>query len=196
MTLKQSLKLIMAALVSTLVMAAPAQAEVNVSGGVTYFGLEDQDQNHWVANLRANYFFTENFGVEGELTQGFTDFEETTQVALDPAGTQFAPATLNSDFGFGYGVYGMARLPVSDKAKVFARAGYAQGDAEDTFSVSAVNFSDSVGGTVDGPAYGVGATYQLNERWGARIDYTRYDWEANGASLPAYGFAVSATYQF
>ena len=177
-------------------MALPAMAEVNVSGGLSYFGLEDQDQNHVVAHVRADYFFNAHLGLEAELSHGLNDFEESTVVSLDPVSFVPADATLTSDLDFGWGAFAKARWAVGEKAKVFVRAGYAEMDSEDTFRVPVASFERSQGGTVKGPAYGAGVMYGLTEKWSGRLDYTRYDFDAAGNDLPCYTFALTASYGF
>ncbi len=135
-----------------LAIAAPvvANAETTWYGTVGYAGVDASPANLGAIQGRLGAQINPYIGVEGEVAFGVK--------GADVSGTK---VKLNNE----YGVYGVAKYPVSDKFDVFARVGYARAEAK----VAGTSGSD------DGVAYGVGANYSLDDKNGLRADYTKYN---------------------
>jgi len=77
-----------------------------------------------------------------------------------------------------FGLYGIGKLPLSEQVSLHARVGYQTVEGN--------------GGDDDGVGYGVGAQWNVNERFGVRGDYTRLTGEEDDVDT----FGVSAVVKF
>ena len=75
-------------------------------------------------------------------------------------------------------VYGVGILPVSPQFELFGRVGY--------------HNSESNVGEEDGVAFGAGAQFNVNERFGIRGEYTRLEGDDEGVDT----FGASAVFKF
>lgn len=84
--------------------------------------------------------------------------------------------------------FGVARVPVSRKFNVLARAGYHSTELR-------VKANDTAGNSIrntfstDGLAYGVGAEYAVSPRTSFRADFTAYDYD--GPDADAFSLTVA-----
>ncbi|MFT3723276.1 MAG: porin family protein [Hyphomonadaceae bacterium] len=141
-------------------MAAQAQTTAYVNGGYTQFDTHNSDSpdlGGFTARIGAD--FGPNWGIEGEGSAG----------AHDDHGVK-----LKNELG----IFGVAKLPVSESFDVFARVGMAR-------IKTSPDSPDS-----NGAAYGIGAEYFLTPKDGIRGDFTRYDGDRANA------FSISYTRKF
>lgn len=146
-------KLLMAAAVAACFTASPAMAQgmsLYATGGLTHADASDIDVSFEALTARLGSRFAPNFAVEAEATFGFE------QDSLD--GVIYE---LNSDFG----AYGVALLPMTDNADLFARLGWGR----TTIEAGGEDVEN------DDVRYGVGAQFFFNDASGVRIDFTRYN---------------------
>jgi outer membrane immunogenic protein len=144
--------MIAASVASLLAIAAPvaANAEVTWYGNVGYASINADPVNLGAIQGRLGAQFNPYIGVEGEVAFGV---QEDTIFGVD--------VKLSNE----YGVYAVAKAPLSDQFDIFARVGYARAEID----VGGTGLSD------DGVAYGVGAQYTFDGKNGVRADYTKYD---------------------
>ncbi|HRP09424.1 MAG TPA: porin family protein [Terricaulis sp.] len=138
--------LLMSAAVAALGLAViPAAASAEPYVGLGYTHYDTDSGDVGGVTGRVGYNFSRYFGVEGEGTFGVNDDD----VELDRA----------------YGAYVRGILPINERFDLHGRVGYNQAE----FSTP--------GGDVDadGIAYGVGATFNVSQRFGIRADYTRLE---------------------
>lgn len=141
---------------------ASALTESQISVGISQF--DDEDASVAAITGRLTGYFTDYFGVEGELSLGGAED--------DIAGVDVALESM-------IGAFGVARYPVTEKFDVFGRLGYA---------ASTYNFSsgpDSIDAEIDGVAFGAGALYRFTETFAVRADYTRL--EADSVTIAGFG---------
>lgn len=137
--------LISAAVVALGAFAIPAAASADPYVGLGYTHYDTESGDIGGVTGRVGYRFNPYFAVEGEGTFEVDDDD----IELDRA----------------YGAYAMGILPVSDRFDVHGRLGY-----------NTSEFSTPLGDVdADGVAYGVGATFNVSERFGIRADYTRLE---------------------
>ncbi len=186
-------------------MAATASAQQYESdtgfyadGGYQYLEIEPDGAEQGVDTngiaARLGYKFNRTFSIEGELASGVDDGEFDYNVDEDAFnlddnndGDFNDLIAASGDIGLNYlvGIYGRADLPVTERMDVFARAGYAYIDLDasiETPGGAPINVEDAE----SGPAIGAGLTYDLNENWELRGDYTYYSFEetdTNGVML-------------
>ena len=97
------------------------------------------------------YEVSENLAFEGSLTGGLNSSDVTVNGA-----SQSIP--VDEKLNYGYGLYVKPKAKVMDSIEVFARVGYTEGN----FTASAQ--SASISYTKSDWAYGIGASYYLNQR--------------------------------
>lgn len=124
------------------------------------------------------YALTPTFDIEGELLIGAS---EETSFARTGIYTDLSNGEIREDIGtttnrlnFLAGGFAKANLPVSERITAFGRIGLATVETETDFTFeteTSSTYKDT------GAAYGVGAVFDINERYFARIDYTWYDLE-------------------
>lgn len=148
------------------------QGDFTLGGGYSTFGVSDggSDVDLGAVTLRGGYEFTDYLGVEGQLDFGVSD--DTVVVG----GT-----SVDVELNHAASLFGVARLPVSENANLFARLGYTTADVE--ASVPGVSFTDDA----DGFAYGVGGEYFFDGRNGFRAEYTRH--ELDDADADVFGIS-------
>ena len=99
-----------------------------------------------------------------------------------PAGSAFARGLQRErDLELGGAAYGVAYLPLTPKADIFARAGY-----------GAAELSENPGRPFeDGWKFGIGARYSPNANKGVRADFTRHDFRTSRikANILSFGYA-------
>ena len=126
--------------------ALPAAAHAQVYVGAGYTHYDTDSGDIGGVTGRVGYRFNPNFAVEGEGTFGVEDDDT---VELEHA----------------VGAYAVGILPLGQRFDLHGRVGYQQ-----------TEFDTPLGGAdADGLAYGVGATFNVTERFGVRADYTRLE---------------------
>ncbi|HEY8572845.1 porin family protein [Phenylobacterium sp.] len=155
------------ALLPTAALAQSADVGVYASAGYSHLTTSDEpDVNLGAITLRGGYAFTPHFAVEAEGSFGVKDEDFATGTGAN---------RITGDFGLDYlvGVFGVARLPITERFSVFGRAGAAHGAFSGEARQGATRFSlDEDAGFW---AAGVGAEYFLDDRNGLRAGYTRYE---------------------
>ena len=139
--------LIAAAALSAAAVALPAaaQAQVYVGAGYTHYDTDGAGDLGAITG-RVGYQFTPHFAIEGEAGFGVKDD---------------GPFELNHSVG----AYAVGTLPLSQRFDLHGRVGY-----QTTEIGTPLGDGDS-----DGVAYGVGGTFNVNERFGVRADVTRLE---------------------
>ena len=147
-------KFAMLAVVAAALFAAPvaAHAQEGFYAGAGYTNFSADDIDVGALTGRFGYRFHPNFAVEGEASVGIDDDDG---VELD-----------NS-----IALYGVGIVPVGEQFEFFARLGYHRTE------VSYGPSSDEQ----DGFAGGVGGQWNVNERFGVRLEYTRLEGDDVGA---------------
>lgn len=144
--------------------AVPAIAQAQEFYGTAGYGAVEVDSAAGDASLgalqgRLGYKFNPYIGVEGELGFGVKDDGDV-------------------ELGVQGGAYGVAYLPVTTQADLFARVGYTAGSV------------DTPLGDVDGDgfAYGVGGQFYFTDKDGVRLDWTRHDYDESEADVWAIAY--------
>ena len=161
--------IIAAASLATLAIAAPAMAQdLNPTwyGAIGGANVNVEDANLGAVQGRVGARFGQYFGVEGELSGGVTD--DSTSISGIP---------VDVDLNYSVGAFAVGDLPVSPKADIFARVGYAKSE----FDISGAGFTGS--GETDGVAYGIGGQYFFSDKDGVRLDVTRHDTDDGDADV-------------
>jgi opacity protein-like surface antigen len=159
---------------AALAASAPALAQdIGQLGPVTSYGslgYSNLDGNHADLNGVEGRFglrLGRYVGLEGDATGGFDG--DHINVAGDPSSVR-----LRNEFA-GYAV---GYLPLAPNADLFARVGYGQS----SFKVSNYALASTYNLNRDSLNYGVGGQYFFNGGPnGVRVDYTRYDYQAQNA---------------
>ncbi|MBI1338857.1 outer membrane beta-barrel protein [bacterium] len=142
-------------------MGASAQTSgVYAGGGYSHF---DGD-NAVVGGLtgRLGVDFGRYWGLEGEVSFGINDDD----VSI---GTTTGTVELDNAFG----VFGVGKLPVSDRFDLFGRVGWAQAEVKGSVAGLTASADDN------GLAYGVGGNFWLTPVDGLRGEVTRFDFDDN-----------------
>lgn len=130
------------------------QAMAQDSGVYVNLGVDAVEFDSYNVNAKLGYNLNDYFGAEGQVAFGISDDTvDGVDVGVD---TSFA--------GFG-----VVRYPLTEKAEIFARAGYHSTDV----SVGADGVSVDV--DTDGFAIGAGGQFFFTENDGVRLEYTYYD---------------------
>ncbi|HRK65383.1 MAG TPA: porin family protein [Terricaulis sp.] len=139
-------KLLVSAAVAALGMAAiPAVASAEPYVGLGYTHYDTDAGDLGGVTGRVGYNFNRHVGVEAEGTIEADDGD----VELDRA----------------YGAYVRGIIPIGERFEAFGRVGY-----------NTSEFSTPLGDVdADGVAYGVGAQFNVTQRFGIRADYTRLE---------------------
>jgi hypothetical protein len=155
--------------------AAPAMAQDHgpVTGSIGYTQLDGDDGDLGAITGRLGYDFTRHLGVEGEASVGVKD-DDITIGGVD--------GSLEHEYDAA--VYGVARLPVSENLELFGRVGYGTTSIKaDVAGLSATEDGESVN-------YGAGANWYFDGRNGLRADWTRRDFQDDGAGeVDTYGLS-------
>lgn len=141
--------------------AAVSQAYVNESG---------LDENDTGGKIFGGYRFNKYLAAEAEYYD-FGDQED----------------GINSFSVNGYGLGVVGSVPVSDSFSVFAKGGLHYWDL-DVKGPIAAQFSDD---SDSDPYYGVGVDYSINDRWGIRGEYTRYEVDNFDVDVASVGVVLS-----
>lgn len=160
--------------------AGRSKADLDCSGTTSC------DRTDTAFKLFGGYMFTPNWGVEGT----YYDQGKAKLTAFDPA-----LGTVTGRFkGDGFGVYGVAALPL-DKAAVFAKLGV----------VSAKVRLDATSSTFGGAgtserhshaAWGLGASYAWDRSWTGRVEVERVRAEFMDEKVDVDLWTLSAVYRF
>jgi outer membrane autotransporter protein len=120
-------------------------------------------------NLRGivGYELNPNVALEGLLSLGVGDASAT--VSGDPVDTRVNRVV---------GLYVKPKVAVSQDIEFFARLGYARTKVTSTLTATGEAESESASDV----SYGLGASYRINDRWSAVVDYMRYP-DKNGVRL-------------
>lgn len=142
--------------VAAIGIVAPAMAQTTGYATLGYNHEKADDISLGSAQARMGLRFGRHLGVEGELSQGVKSDDITvggvrTEVKARPAAA----------------AYGVAYLPVGERADLFARVGY--GTSRYRVTQGPVSVSD-VDHNIN---YGVGGQYFFSDKDGVRVDYTR-----------------------
>lgn len=156
-------------------MAAPAMAQSVSSpqwnGSLGYTQLDGDNGDLGAITGRVGAKFNRYLGVEGEASIGVKD-EDITVAGLD--------GTLEHEYDAA--AYCVATLPVTENFEVFGRLGYGTTSIKaDVAGYTATEDGESVN-------YGVGANYFFDGQNGIRADWTRRDFQDDGAGeIDTYG---------
>lgn len=157
--------LMIAASAAVLSLAAmPAAAQAQAYGTVGYAGVDAEGANLGALQGRLGYKFTPMFGVEGEAAFGISDD---------------TVSGVDVEMKHEVGVFGVVTAPISPSFDLFARAGY-----------TGASFDTTLGDIdTDGFAYGVGGQYNVTEKDGIRLDWTRHDHDDAEADVWSVGYS-------
>ncbi|MFN3211796.1 MAG: porin family protein [Henriciella sp.] len=157
--------LLSAAMVAIVVLPQASAENFYAEGFASAFNTDEaagvagvSDLNFGTIGARGGYSFNENFSLEGELQTGLDDEE----FAAFPVVTEIS-------LQYNAAIFGRFSIPVSERLNLYGRIGYASTEFEFTSSLGEV--SDSL----DGGAYGLGASFDLTDKIYIRGDATRYD---------------------
>lgn len=167
--LSASLILVMSA---PLAMADGFYADISYNDVVATLDFEtpnfDNDFDFGAVGLRGGYEVMPYFAVEGEVLVGTAD-ETRSFVVLE---SDLPAFTVDYRLSTSVSAFGRANMPVGERFTAFARLGYStveyeiESNATDAGPASKDNHS--------GPAYGLGATFDVTEKIYLRGDFTRY----------------------
>jgi len=157
--------LMIAASAAVLSLAAiPAAAQAQTYGTIGYAGVDAEGADVGAIQGRLGYKFTPYLGVEGEAAFGI---KGDTVSGIDV------------DMKHEIGVFGVLTAPVSPSVDLFARAGY-----------TVATFDTSLGDVEsDGFAYGLGGQYNVTEKDGVRLDWTRHNHDDVEADVWSIGYS-------
>lgn len=126
----------------------------------------DNDVSLSAIGLRGGYDVSPIFALEGEVLIGTAD--DTWYVSPGYSETDTTVHTYDVSLNSSVSAFGRANFPIAERLTAFARVGY-----------SAVEFEtdDSFVDAFFGPAFGVGATFDVTDKIYLRGDITRYDAE-------------------
>ncbi len=150
--------------------AAPALAQTTGYATAGYNHLDAGAASLGEVQGRMGLRFGRHIGVEGELAQGVKGDEMTVGGVRTDIKAQPSAAA-----------YGVAYLPVGERADVFARVGY--GTSRFRTTAGPVSNSD----TDPNVNYGVGAQYFVTDKDGVRVDYTRKTFSSSREDIDSYG---------
>ena len=195
------LKYILAATVATGIAGAAAAQENGLyrEGGYQYLEIEPDGADSGVdtnaIGARLGYQFNPVFSIEGELASGIDDGEFDYNVDEDSFnlddnndGDFNDLIAASGDIGLNYlvGLYGKAKVPLTDRLDVYGRAGYAYVDLDASIQTPGGTTLTTIEDAEEGPAFGAGLSYDLTENVYLKGDYTYYSFEdtdTNGVML-------------
>ena len=195
------LKYILAATVATGIAGAAAAQEngLYLEGGYQYLEIEPDGADSGVdtnaIGARLGYQFNPVFSIEGELASGIDDGEFDYNVDEDSFnlddnndGDFNDLIAASGDIGLNYlvGLYGKAKVPLTDRLDVYGRAGYAYVDLDASIQTPGGTTLTTIEDAEEGPAFGAGLSYDLTENVYLKGDYTYYSFEdtdTNGVML-------------
>lgn len=153
----------MAAVAAAALMSLPsvAHADWYAGAGYTQYDVDDADDVGGITG-RLGYQFNDNFGVEGEGAIGVDDGDD---------------AELNHALG----VYGTARVPLTQSFALHGRLGYNHLDIERD---AAPDIDEG------GLSYGGGLGWTFSNNFGVRADWTRTETDDDEADAISLGGAL------
>jgi len=188
-------------------LAAAAHAQDTgfyTEGGYQYLDIKPDGADSGVDTngiaLRSGYRFNNVISLEGELATGIDDGEFDYNVDEDEFnfddnndGDLNDVIAASGDIGLNYlaGLYGKAEVPLTERLGAYARAGYAYVDLDATIATPGgqmINVEDSA----DGPAFGAGLNFDLNDKVYLKGDYTYYSFDNTDTS----GVMLGVGYKF
>ena len=134
----------------------------------------------------AGYDFTPYFGVEGEVYFGVQD---DSHIETFDFGGESVDLDLSFDIKHLVGAYARGNLPLGERFRAFARAGYVTSEIEISSGGETVE-TDS--GFDQAYALGLGGEFDFTEQIYARGDYTRYEFDDLGLDT----FMASVGFRF
>ncbi len=156
--------LMIAASAAVLSMVAVSAAQAQAYGTVGYAGVEADDANLGALQGRLGYRFNPYLAVEGEAAFGVSDD---------------TVSGVDVELKHEVGVFGVVTAPLSPSFELFARAGY-----------TGASFDTTLGDLdTDGFAYGVGGQYNVTDKDGVRLDWTRHDHDDVEADVWSIGYS-------
>ena len=156
--------LMIAASAAVLSLAAVSTAQAQAYGTIGYAGVEADDANLGALQGRLGYKFNPYLAIEGEAAFGISDD---------------TVSGVDVELKHEVGVFGVVIAPLSPSFDLFARAGY-----------SGATFDTTLGeADTDGFAYGVGGQYNVTEKDGVRLDWTRHDHDDVEADVWSIGYS-------
>ena len=157
-----------AALAALSVAAIPVLShaqDTGVYGTLGYAGSRADGADTGAVQGRLGAKLTPHFGVEGELSGGVKDDN------IDTNGVRSSIEQTHQA-----AVYGVGVLPVTPHIDLLARVGYGNTQFKQKLAGVESKFdADSVN-------YGVGAQYNVDDKNGVRLDYTRQQYRDNDAA--------------
>lgn len=164
----------------------PQTPKFFLSGGYGVYNDPDENVTLPVFTARATGFFTENFGIEGEVSTSAGS--KTVAVGGNPPNVDF-------EIKHQYAGYFVARLPWGENGDVSARIGYGQAGMQVSGVIRTptqqIPFKSTV--DLDGAFYGLSAQYFFTKHVGVRGDIARFesnDDDAEGG-LDTYTLALA-----
>lgn len=152
-----------AAVLAVAALPAASQAQ-EFYGTIGYAGVEAEDANIGAIQGRLGYRFNPYIGVEGEAALGISDD---------------TVSGVDVEMKHEIGVFGVVNAPVSEQVSLFARVGY-----------TGASFDTSLGELeTDGFAYGVGGQFNVTDKDGIRLDWTRHDHDDVEADVWSIGYS-------
>lgn len=144
--------------------AVPAAVQAQAYGTVGYAGVDAEGANIGALQGRLGYKVAPYLAIEGEAAVGITDD---------------TVSGVDVEMKHEIGVFGVVTAPISPSFDVFARAGY-----------TGAKFDTSLGELdSNGFAYGVGGQYNVTEKDGVRLDWTRHDHDDVEADVWSVGYS-------
>ena len=127
--------------------------------------------------LFGGYDFIKYFGVEG----GYTD--------MGTMSSSYAGIDVNADIS-GFGLYARGMVPIGSNFEFFGKLGYVMWDADMT--VEGMGMQASASDSGNDLAFGAGAAWHFNERYGVRLEYEVFDIEdTSSAAFTSVGFSFA-----
>lgn len=187
--MKNITKKLTAMMVLPIVLAAPAYAgqEGSSYAGVQYAmtsinlsGLVDLKPNAVIG--RFGHYMTDTFAIEGRI--GFSMSDDTY--------TDFIGDTLTVEVDSLFGVYGVARMPMSDKASLYGLFGYTQASIGATAVISGTPLDL---GTLDesGMSFGFGGDFAIGDNASFNAEFISY---MSGTDYDATAFSLGVSFEF
>ena len=144
--------------------------------GYTSFDAKDSGVNIGAITGRAGVQLHPNFAAEGELSFGVQD-DDVREMGVD----------VNIKHRFDVAAYGVAILPLGERAQLFARLGFGHTEIEAKGSAP----GSTVTVSLDGKSwnYGVGGQYFIDGKNGVRADWTRRDFTEDQGNIDVYSIS-------
>lgn len=152
----------------------------DLSAAGTTIDLGQQSAKITTLTGRLGYKLAKFIAIEGEagLGLGGDTLQQSIPVDITGVGSINVDTTADLDITNYAGVFARGILPVGDQFEIFARAGYGYAKAEasavgTTAALPGFSASAAESDSINDFAYGVGAQFNLTDRHGIRLDYSR-----------------------